>query len=590
MLGARASGSGNAQPLCVMVGTPPNVSVMRMEITRDGRTLVVLGTPKGGDGSAPQPRMYTRRLDRYEFNELPGTEGTIGFMLESDSRGLNFLAPVSPGAPQQRFARIPLDGSAPATTLTDWKDSWSDIVALASGDMLVREGQSTFVRLTKGVGAPSAPVTMDAGRPGVSFYQFTGTLLPDDKGVFVDVILYDARGWHYSVGVLDAKTGKVKVVEEDGGSARYSPTGQLLFARGDTILAVPFDPERLEPHGSPVAVWNGLSTQFTFIPGNFSVTDDGSLFFRPGQAGGDREFALLDTAGKLETWTPEKRSMDGAADVSPDGRRIAFSIVNGRGIDELWMSDLDHPGLRRLETDPNADCSSPLWSPDGRRIAYDRHGKDGKDGTYVQDPDGGEAKLVLKRESDDIRDIPSSWLPDGSALLLSRIGLGQGKLMMLTIAGGTDASRLRQILPGTSQKFIPKLSRDGRLLAFLSNESGKARTYVAELRPDGSTGRMVEVKTSGSFGHAWSGDGKTLFVEDERHRMVKVIVTGGPELSVSAPVQVHDLEKLRVAFWGLIPDGRLFVGLKNDNEDEITRYSLVLNWSDELKRNLRDAH
>jgi sugar lactone lactonase YvrE len=149
---------------------------------------------------------------------------------------------------------------------------------------------------------------------------------------------------------------------------------------------------------------------------------------------------------------------------------------------------------------------------------------------------------------------------------------------------------LRQILPGTSQKFIPKLSRDGRLLAFLSNESGKARTYVAELRPDGSTGRMVEVKTSGSFGHAWSGDGKTLFVEDERHRMVKVIVTGGPELSVSAPVQVHDLEKLRVAFWGLIPDGRLFVGLKNDNEDEITRYSLVLNWSDELKRNLRDAH
>jgi len=112
--------------------------------------------------------VYTRRLDRYDFKELPGTEGVLAGLPESDSRNMVFVAPLSPGASQKRLARIPLDGSAPATTLVDWKDSWGSGVELENGDWLIPEGQSTFVRLAKGGGAPSAPVTIDAGRPGVS--------------------------------------------------------------------------------------------------------------------------------------------------------------------------------------------------------------------------------------------------------------------------------------------------------------------------------------------------------------------------------------------------------------------------------------
>jgi serine/threonine-protein kinase len=588
--GPAPSASGNEQPTCVMVGMPPDVDVEGVAITRDGRTLVVRGRPKGSDASVtPQPRVYTRRLDRYEFKELPGTEGAFRIQPDRDSRGLKFVAPLSPGAPQLRLAEIPLDGSSPATTLADWKDAWGVFVELANGDILVMEGDSAFVRLAAGRGAPSAPVTIDAGHPGVSFYQFRGTL-PEDRGVFVDVVLYDARGWHYSIGVMDVKTGKVKVVEEDGGSARYAPTGHLLFARGDTVLAMPFDLKRLERLGSPAAVWNGLSSRYAFLPGEFSLTDDGALFYRPGQAGGDRELALLDTAGKLEPWTPEMRAVDAPPEPSPDGRRAAFTLANARGIEEIWISDLDRPGLRKLGTDPNADCSWPVWSPDGRRIAYTRRGKDGKDGLYVQDADGGEAKRILIRESDQFRENPSSWRPDGSALLLSRISPGRSELMMLPITGGeVDSSRLRPLLPGTSIKFDPRLSRDGRLLAFASNESGKLLCYVVAFRPDGSTGRPVEVKTSGSNVHRWSADGKTLYVEDERRRLMKVVVTAGPELSISTPIQIHDLDKLRVQMWSVLPDGRLFVGMRNENEDEVTRYSLVLNWTEELKRKMGDA-
>jgi serine/threonine-protein kinase len=591
VFGPRPSGGAGGEPTCVTVAMPPDVTVQGVWITRDGRTLVVSGRPKSEDGSATsQARVYTRQLDRYEFKELPGTEGVLGAGPDNDSRALTFVAPVSPGAPQKRFARIPLDGSAPATTWVDWKDAWSDGAELENGDMLIREGLAAFVRLPKAGGGPSPPVKIDAGRPGVSNYQLTGSTLPGDRGAFVNLISYDARGWHYSVGVMDTKNGKVKVVEDDGGNGHYSPTGHLVFARGDVVLAVRFDPGRLEAHGTPVAVWSGLSTPFTFVPGGFTLTDDGDLFYRPGQLGGDRALAFLDAAGKLEPWSAERRAVDGAPEPSPDGRRFACSIANARGIDEIWVSDVAHPGFRRLGTDPNADSFSPLWSPDGKRIAYVRYGKDGRDGIYVQDADGGEAKRIFKPESEQVLYRAGSWLPNGSALLLWRSEPGQDKLAILPLTGAeADSSRLRPLLPSAFREFNPSLSRDGRLLAFGSDESGKGLTYVVEFHPDGTTGRPVEVGTSGSNGHLWSPDGKTLFVEDERRRLMKVAVTAGPELSVSAPTQVHDFDKLRVAMWTVLRDGRLFVGIRNENEDEITRYDLVLNWTEELKRKMRAA-
>ena len=72
-------------------------------------------------------RVYARPLTGYEFRALPGTEEALGFSTDLDSRGILFVAPVSPGATQRRLAHVPLDGSAPPTTITDWKDSWRSL-------------------------------------------------------------------------------------------------------------------------------------------------------------------------------------------------------------------------------------------------------------------------------------------------------------------------------------------------------------------------------------------------------------------------------------------------------------------------------
>lgn len=107
---------------------------------------------------------------------------------------------------------------------------------------------------------------------------------------------------------------------------------------------------------------------------------------------------------------------------------------------------------------------------------------------------------------------------------------------------------------------MARFEREACLLAFGNNDSGKLLTYVIAFHADGSTGRPVAV-------------------------------TAGPELSVSAPTLVHDFDKLRVRtqIWNVLPDGRFFVGLKNENEDEITRYSLVQNFTEVLKQKMEAA-
>jgi Tol biopolymer transport system component len=279
-------------------------------------------------------------------------------------------------------------------------------------------------------------------------------------------------------------------------------------------------------------------------------------------------------------------------EVAPDGKRFVCAIANARGIDELWVSSLDHPEFARLGLDPNADCYSAIWSPDGRRIAYDRRGKDGRDGIYVQNTDGGEAKMIHKTEAEAIMgDYPSSWLTDGSAIVLTRRTPDRSSIMLLPLGeAGTNAAQPRALLPTDFNRYLPRLSPDGRLMAYASDENGRSQTWLAELRAGAVAGRPLLVRNSrgpsvaGGIPHAWAADGKTLFIQDEHDRLLKFAISNGPPISVSAPVEVADLDKLKVQCWSPLPDARFLVTLKNENEEDIRRYNLVLNWAEVLKK------
>jgi Tol biopolymer transport system component len=267
-------------------------------------------------------------------------------------------------------------------------------------------------------------------------------------------------------------------------------------------------------------------------------------------------------------------------------------ITNGRAIDEIWISELDRPGLRRLGSDTAADCDWPVWSPDGASIAYQRTARDGRDGVYMQSSSGGEARLVLTPESDGVDYSPWSWMPDGATLLLSRNVAGRSSLVALTLAGNdADSSRTHRIASSGFNAALPRISPDGHWLAYLSDETGKWELYVAEFHQDGTTGTPVRASVGESGLSQWSADGKSLFYFQfqEHVRLWKVSVATRPTLAISPPAEVLDLDKLGLGSGAVLPDGRYLVTVKGEGEDQLTRYNLVLNWTSELERKLQAA-
>src|SRR5262249_18761310 len=148
-----------ARMRCLTVEMPPGIKVYWAGLSRDESTIYVGGEPKATAGSDPSNiRMYARPIGSYEYHEVPGTEGEVGGGGDVDSRLLLFLSPVSPGATELRLARVPLDGSAPPTTLADWKKSWSDFDQLSNGDLVIRDGALGLTRIPKGSGSSSLSI------------------------------------------------------------------------------------------------------------------------------------------------------------------------------------------------------------------------------------------------------------------------------------------------------------------------------------------------------------------------------------------------------------------------------------------------
>jgi eukaryotic-like serine/threonine-protein kinase len=581
-----------ADPRCVAINMPPELVVSSGNLTDDGGTLVINARPRkpGAEGQAAT-RLYVRPLDRFEFQPLAGTEGALWSTSTKDGRGIFFVASSAQSSGGVRLASVPIDGSAPATTVAELATAAQGFAQLSNGDILLSDSPNSFVRLSK-TGSRSAPLPMDAGRPNVAFIGLTGNEMPDGRHLLVNVVTYGSRGFLTSLGALEIASGHVKVLVEDAGQNIYLPSGHIVFSRADNILAAPFDPVAVELRGPPVAVWGGLSSDMPINPGYFRLTDSGTLMYRPPPPGGwNYGMSILSADGKLEPWLGELKWLINMWP-SPDGRRVLMMTANARNLYSLQVSPVDQPDLLKLTAEPNADCDGPTWSPDGKQIAYLRIGKDDADGVYVMSADSGTPRRVFKPANADQIPYPSAWLPGNAGLLITLREQGGSKAKIMRLPLGdkeATAADLIPVLPSESNRWYAMLSSTGRALAFVSEESGKTQIWVAELRPNGETGRPIMVKTlgvrdAGVRNHVWAPDGKSLYVVDERDRLQKITVTLEPQLTLSVPVEVADFEKLRIQTFAPIAGDRFLVNFKPEIFNDVTSLNVVFNWTEILKK------
>ena len=533
-------------------------------LSRNGHRFAFVG----GEGSKSQ--IFVQNLAGFDARPLPGTDGGNTPFFSPDGEWLGFFT-------SSQLMKISLRGgaplalcpAAPVTRGASWGEDDRIVFAETSSGRLMRVGAAG--------GTPEAITKLDPN--GGETAHLWPEILPGAKTVIFTV----RTGESFDTARIVAQsfeTGSRRNLVENGTFARYSPSGHLLYMRGDTLIAAPFDAEhvRLGPH--PVPVIEGVRLDPRSGCGHFAVAVTGTLVYVKGDARGiKRRLAAVDRDGGEHSLLDEPRAFSDPS-ISPDGRQLAVAIEGTH--QDLWLVDIPRRTLSRLTFDPSEEFS-PRWTPDGLRLFYALIEIGRVPEISVRAADGsGNGDHVLARDNMPL--VPSSIAPDGRTLAYVEIVTNDNADIWVLPLGGD-----RRPIPFVKtpyNEFGSEFSPDGRFLAYVSNESGRFEVYV---RPFPGPGPKRQVSVGGGTSPVWSKIGGEIFYRNG-DAVMAAAVTLGPEFSSAAPRTLFrgEYEEPARPDWprnyDVMPDGKQFLMIKPDPDGRPTQAQVVFHWFEELKR------
>ena len=561
------------------LGAPARI----LALSPDGKRLAF--TAAGRDGVI---WLWVRQLDSLTAQRLEGTQGAVYPFWSPDSQSIGFF---SEGPPRRsKLMKIDASGSQP-TTLCELPGpnstggTWSRDNVILYGMYGAPAGE--IHRVSAAGGTPSPVTRLDASVGETR--HWTPYFLPDDRhflylasGVKGAVNPYEPNGLY--VGSLESSDRKRLIA---GGSIAKFANGRLLFLRGSTLMAQPFDADRLELRGEAVPVAeNVLAGGPTGAAGPFSVSENGILaYLAGGLADNPTQLTWFDRAGK-QLGVVGETGFRGELSLSPDGSRVAVTELDPSSQNaDVWFFDVAR-GLRTRYTSEAAFEGGAVWSPDGQRVAFAANRKSVADyDVYVKPASqpGGEELLFAGPQAES----PESWSPDGRFIAYTNqrsfLGIGTtgaADLWVFPLSGDRKPLPFQQTpFSETQARFSP----DGRWIAFVSNESRRLEVYVA---PFPGPGGKVQISTAGGNEPRWRRDGKEIFYLAAGTRLMAAAVNGqraGFEVGEVRQLFTIRLQRGAGAAYDVSADGQKFLvnALIDVPEAPVT---LVVNWMAGLKK------
>ena len=347
-------------------------------------------------------------------------------------------------------------------------------------------------------------------------------------------------------------------------SARRDVPGYLVYQRDGAIYAHPFDPETLSVVGDPSLVAGGGRYDGATGRGSFSVSRGALAYYTLGR-GGARGRGTENPAGQFAWVDKQGRNLGPAGDagpwgdigLSPDGTLLAVTRVDGGG--DIWIVDWQRGTVgapTRLTLDP-ANEVNPVWSHDGRRVAFTSY-KSGNADIVVKNANGvgDEEPIIATGKFESIKD----WSRDGSHIVYLTGDENKPDIWAMPMSGERKPFA---VVEGNFVKSDPQFSYDGKWLAYTTDESGQFEVYIRSF-PDGQQREKASV--GGGFQPLWSRDGKELYYRVASGRAMKVAVTTSPALGVRTPELMFTINfqpgytnATTRRQWALHPDGERFV-------------------------------
>lgn len=543
-------------------------------LSPDGRRMAFVLTGETGERT-----LWVRALDSVTVQQLSGTEGADFPFWSPDGRYLAFFAAgklkkiEATGGPTQILAEEV--GEEPKG------GAWGP-----DGTILLVPTVARYLHKVSASGGPVTPVTeLDQSRDQTSHRW--PWFLPDGRHFiyFSRSNRQDTQGLY--VGSLDSKETKFLFSTKFRGA--YVPAadagagGYLLFMRDQTLVAQAFDADKLQLSGEPFTVAEDVLSYPTSTGptgyATFSVSANGHLSYLSGE-GVATQLTWFDRAGK--NLGPLK--VDGTyteQQLAPDGKTIV-ATRGDRAESDLWMIDIALGTPSRFTFGPASELS-PVWSSDGATVVFASN----RTGTHYlyKKSSGMTGSDVLLHETE-CDAYPDDWSKDGRFILYEQISTETKFDIWVLRLSAERKPEPFVFLQTEFDESHAQFSPDGRFVAYVSNESGRAEVYV---RSFPGQERKWQISTAGGDQPRWRRDGRELFYIAADKTLMAVPVSTGAALETGAPAPLF---KTRVPLttisteknYYLVTDGgqRFLVSQLEDRKTP--PIAVVLNWAANLKR------
>jgi Tol biopolymer transport system component len=535
--------------------TPATDEPESLALSPDGRQIVFVAY--GEDGIS---RLWLRSLRATTAQPLAGTEDAHLPFWSPDSRSVAFFA-------HDELQRLDLGGGAPRPLAA---------AALGGGGAWNAEGVIVF---SPHVLEPLLRIPATGGSAVAAM-----TLAAKQEARASPVFLPDGRHFLFVVGGTSPETGGIYLAAlgaTDGqrltsavSRVAYLPSGWLLWVQpGGSLVAQRLDLARQRLTGDPVTIADGVN------PDAFSVSATQLVAYRTGGGGARRQLRWFDRAGKPQGVLGDPDETLLLPSLSSDGQRAVVS----RGVpgkENIWL--IDGTRTSRLTFDP-AGAVFPVWSPDGRAIAFTST-RNGTGDLYRQAVDGSGTAVLLVASSQ--LKAPTDWSRDGRFLLYySNDPQTKGDLWVRPMTGD---QKPWVFLKTPFDEEYGQFSPDGRFVAYESDESGRYEIYIRPFLSSDEAGKpgegLWQVSTAGGLQPHWSPDGRELYYLDPAGRMmaVSITVTGATVASGTPvllfPTKIFGGGGLPTLQYAVARDGRFLINTVLDENRSTAPIRLIQNW------------
>jgi serine/threonine protein kinase/Tol biopolymer transport system component len=471
------------------VPAPDIVRPRQITISPDGRWLAFIASTETGTA------IFLKRFASTKPEQLIGTDGASSPFWSPDSREIAFFS-------GGRLKKIGVTGG-PVQNLCESPN-------LAGGtwnsDGVIVFGAAGVLNRTSAAGGERRPISVrDESRQETS--HTAPQFLPDGRRYLYHAWSPQQSNSALYVSSLDSKDRTRLLAVQS--KAVYANSGYLLFHRQGILFAQPFDVEKAALTGEPVRVADEVSYEALGADAAFDVSDNGRLiYFAGGGPALDRQFVWHDRTGRPLGTEGKPGLYTTNFDLSPDGTQIAVAQGNRQGSQfDIWLVDWARDLSRRLTFDPALTPNgNVVWSSDGSRVAFASQRAGNRD-IFQKNVNGVGTETPLLATPVD--EWPEDWSEDGRYLAYGRNTAqgttGAGGIFALPLFGDRRPITIADTPFGDDE---PRFSKDGRWVAYNSDESGTFQVYLVSFP---AIDQKRQISTDGGVQPRWRRDGKELF-------------------------------------------------------------------------------